>query len=148
MTTKLLKVEGENTQLKDQIKEIQDDYDSLADSVYDLEKDLHKLAQYGRRQNLQISGIKKNIGSRKIEDLEFYVVNLLNLIGVHVTKEDIIGCHRLYQKDPSKPADTIVRFVNRKNVVKARKNAFKMKSMALLNIYASLTIYVLVIKNS
>ena len=105
--------------------------DDLYDSVYQLEVDLAKLAQYGRRETLQIRGIPNSI---KQGDLEKYCINMLDKIGVKVCPADVVACHRLYQRDKSKPADTVIRFVNRKNVFRARKNQFKLRDVGFTNL--------------
>ena len=63
--------------------------------------------QYGRLENVEISGIPPSI---KDEDLENTVIAIADKIGVQIKKRDIAACHRLR----GERKDTIVRFPNRK----------------------------------
>ena len=126
LTADVDRVENDNIKLQEEIQDLYDEKDEILDSIYNLESDLYKLAQYGRRENLQIQGVKNNI---KQNDLEAYVIQTLDKIGVKVKSFDIAGCHRLYQKDKSKPPDVIVRFVNRKIVIKCRKNQYRLREL-------------------
>ena len=74
-----------------------------------------KQNQYGRRNNIEISGIMNEVAD---EELENKVIEILDEIDVKVTKEDIEACHRLPPTRNNKIKKTIVRFVNRK---KSRK---------------------------
>ena len=118
---KMEQLTNENELLRKELFQLKDEKEGLADQVYDLEMELYKLAQYGRKENLQIRGIPSQITQK---DLEGYVINLLDKVGVRVESYQIAACHRLYQKNKKYPADTIIRFVNRKDAVKAKKNGF------------------------
>ena len=84
--------------------------DALEDKVIALEKNENLLEQYGRRNNLEITGIPDNVSH---SDLENKVLDILNSIDVKVTSVDIEACHRI-GKSMKNSKRTIVRFVNRK----------------------------------
>ena len=119
LSTRLCKLETENEQLRTEIGSLRKDNDDFADAIYEIELDLSKLNQYGRRENLQIKGIPNNIKHKELEPL---VIKILSELGVKVQHYDIVACHRLHQRNKSKPADTIVRFLNRKHCAMAYKN--------------------------
>ena len=78
-----------------------------------------KQNQYGRRNNIEISGIMNEVAD---EELENKVIEILDEIDVKVTKEDIEACHRLPPTRNNKIKKTIVRFVNRKKAEKSIEN--------------------------
>ena len=63
----------------------------LKDKVVELEGEINELNQYGRRNNLEISGIPEDI---KIDKLEEKAIEILGH-SVKVESRDIEGCHRL-----------------------------------------------------
>lgn len=88
-----------------------------------VERDVVKLQQYDRRNNVEVAGIPKEVSD---ENLESKVLELFNLLKVEVSEADIEACHWLRKKPGEKgPARTIVRFVNRKHAeVLVRCNKF------------------------
>ena len=100
LTAKLDDLTSENDNLKELVTELQDNYDEMADAIYELESDLGKLAQYGRKQNLQIRGISKNVSQK---DLENYVINLFEKMGIKLDSYDIAIVYT-NQKDKSRPS--------------------------------------------
>ena len=60
--------------------------DFLENKIITLEKNENLLEQYGRRNNLEITGIPDNVSH---SDLENKVVGILNSIDVKVTSADI-----------------------------------------------------------
>lgn len=123
ITNRLDALEAENVKLKHEISELYSSNDELYDNLYELELKITKLSQYSRKENISIIGIPSNIQQN---DLERYVVKLINSIGVNIEHYDIAACHRLYQPKKNLPPDTIVRFVNRKKVYQIHKNKFKL----------------------
>ena len=99
----------------------------LENKVLTLESEHNSLEQYGRRNNIQITGIPNNVPDQNLEEK---VVDILNEISVDVSPKDIEACHRVgVSKNNSKK--TIVRFINRKYAKKAltsRKNLRKSSS--------------------
>ena len=81
-------------------------------------------SQYGRLENVEISGIPASI---KDDDLEQTVVSIAEKIGVKIKKRDIAACHRLR----GERKDTIVRFPNRKFVDSLFANAAQLKGKDL-----------------
>ena len=76
--------------------------------------------QYGRLENLEISGIPKVEGEETY--LEEKVMAVAREAGVNLAPDDISACHRLKNAD-----FTIVRFVNRKHADKLWANSSNLK---------------------
>ena len=91
----------------------------LSASLSTLRRKVNHLDQYGRRENIEISGIPKTTAN-----LEEKVISLLSKIDVKVTKSDIVACHPL-----KRDGQVIVRFVNRKNADLALRNRKKLRSI-------------------
>ena len=83
------------------------------------------LEQYGRRNNLEITGIPDSVPQR---DLENKVVDILNAIGVNVSNDDFEDCHRI-RKSQNNSEKTIARFTNRKVVKDTLYNKKKLKTV-------------------
>ena len=107
-------------------KKLQNKVEFLEKKIEKLEKNDQKNStnievnnQYGRRNNLEISGIPNSVED---DNLEEKVIKILGQIGVKVRNSEIEACHRLppTKKNPTKK--TIIRFVNRKKVEKTIKN--------------------------
>ena len=126
LSNQLNDISAENKKLRSELDQVIEEKDDLADAIYELEVNLYQLAQYGRRENLQIQGIPNTV---KQNDLQRFVLNILDKIGVKVPENDVVGCHRLFQKDKKKPADTIIRFLHRDMVIKACTNFYKIRGM-------------------
>ena len=99
----------------------------LENKILTLESERNSLEQYGRCNNIEITGIPDSIPSQNLEEK---VVDILNEISVNVSPKDIEACDRVVvSKNSSKK--TIVRFINRKHAKKAllsRKNLRKSSS--------------------
>ena len=95
--------------------------------ILTLESEHNSLEQYGRRNNIKITGISDRAPNQNLEEK---AVDILNEISVNVSPTDIEACHRVgVSKYSSKK--TIVRFINRKHTKKAlisRKNRRKSSS--------------------
>ena len=97
--------------------ELQNQVSKLAGQVYCLEKDLAHFQQYGRRENVEITGIPESVGHDKLLN---YILLLFSKIGMcNLTRESFHGWHRLKKKNRNKPANVIVRFVNRQDAYDA-----------------------------
>ena len=114
------------------IKNLQDENQRLRSKIENLEKKVislegngNLLEQYGRRNNLEITGIPDEI---KDEDLEEKVIEILNKIDVNVSTKDIEACHRI-GKSRENSKKTIIRFVNRKYAKKALLNKKSLKNI-------------------
>ena len=68
------------------------------------------LEQYGRRNNLVISGIPESVQD---SDLESTVTSILSDIDVNVESRKVVDCHRI-GKSNNGSKKTIIRFINRK----------------------------------
>ena len=71
-------------------KTLQENLSSNNSRITDLERSLHKLEQYSRRECVKIAGIPRDIPHVILED---FVIKLLNKIGVNLTKNDLVACH-------------------------------------------------------
>ena len=76
------------------------------------------LEQYGRRNNLEITGIPDDVSEKYLEEK---VIQVLSEIQVNVSSSDIEACNRI-GKSKNSSKKTIVRFVNRKYAKKALIN--------------------------
>ena len=93
--------------------------------VISLEENGNLSEQYGRRNNLEITGISNEIED---VDLEGKVIEILDKIEVNISSKDIEACHRIGKsKDNSKK--TIICFVNRKYAKKAPLNRKNLKHL-------------------
>ena len=74
------------------------------------ESSVNKLEQYGKRNNIAISGTPDNVN---IDNLEESVTEILTDIDVNVTRNVIEACDRIGKKDKrTNSTKTIVRFLN------------------------------------
>ena len=112
------------------IKRLQDKNVILRDRCSKLEQKLvefecstNNLKQYGRRNNIIISGIPDSVDNNQLEDS---VTEILTNINVNLKSNDIEACHRIGKKD-SRIGSTknIIRFVNRKHTKPALYNKKK-----------------------
>lgn len=103
---------NENMRLKNHVSQLQEDIYKLWDDMYDTQRDLQQLQKYGRRENIEISGIPDSVPDHILEDT---VIRILRRIGVYgLSSYEIGGCHRLKKRNKHEPAKVIVRFINRK----------------------------------
>lgn len=107
--------------LIDSNKKLQDEISHLRKKVNDIECNEAATNQYGRRNNLEISGVPSEVHDSNLEDK---VVQILNKIDVNIQPNEIEACHRMaLGRNQTGPKKVIVRFINRKNSEKAKKNA-------------------------
>ena len=112
------------------IKRLQDKNVILRDRCSKLEQKLvefecstNNLKQYGRRNNIIISGIPDSVDNNQLEDS---VTEILTDINVNVESNDIEACHRIGKKDSRiGSTKTIIRFVNKKHTKQALYNKKK-----------------------
>lgn len=109
-------------------KKLTDDYYDISDEIYYMQKDISRIDQYSRRQNIEISGIPKDIHNN---ELQGKVIEIFGKIGVDVKPDDIIAVHRLKgQRHPN----VIVRFFDRNKVyhcLQNKKELYKIKEYKL-----------------
>ncbi|XP_066936746.1 putative autophagy-related protein 11 [Clytia hemisphaerica] len=138
LTLDELNIQKDTTEIKNVIiknlvesnKKLQKTVENLKNKVNKLEQrekeqtiNVEKQNQYGRRNNVEVSGICNDVRNEELEDK---VIKILEKIDVKVTKNDIEACHRLPPTRNNKTKRTIVRFVNRKNSEKCLKNKKKL----------------------
>ena len=116
------------------IKRLQDKNVILRDRCSKLEQKLvefecstNNLKQYGRRNNIIISGIPDSVDNNQLEDS---VTEILTNINVNVKSNDVEACHRIGKKDSRiGSTKTIIRFVNRKHTKQALYNKKKLSQV-------------------
>ena len=92
-----------------------------------LEQNLNSLGQYGRRNNLVLSGILEIIPDNQLENT---VASILSDIGVSIQSEEIEACHQFGKTDrKTKSKKTIIHFVNRKYCKKVLLNKKKLSNI-------------------
>ena len=85
-----------------------------------MEREVARLDQYGRRENIEVIGIPNTVND---SELELNIIHILRQIGLaHIQHYNIAACHRLRTKDRYGNFNTIVRFVNRKDSISCLKN--------------------------
>ena len=104
----------------------------LENKILTLESEHNSLEQYGRRNNIKITGIPDIVPDQNLEER---VVDILNEISVNVSPKDIEACHHVgVSKNSSKK--TIVRYkalISRKNLRKSSSpncNVFNNENLA------------------
>ena len=82
--------------------------------VIELEKSQAKAEQYGRRNNVEVSGIPHEISDNNLEDK---VIDICQDAGIEIGHIDIEGCHRLplSRNNAGGTKRVIVKFVNRRH---------------------------------
>ena len=87
----------------------------LEKRVIELEKSQAKAEQYGRRNNVEISGIPHEILDNNLEDK--VGIDICKDAGIEIGHMDIEGCHRLplRRNNAGGTKRVIVKFVNRKH---------------------------------
>ena len=103
----------------------------LEQKLVEFECSTNNLKQYGRRNNIIISGIPDSVDNNQLEDS---VTEILTDINVNVESNDIEACHRIGKKDSRiGSTKTIIRFVNKKHTKQAlynkKKNFLKSKKI-------------------
>ena len=114
------------------IKNLQNENERLREKVNNLEKKVtsletsqNMLEQYGRRNNIEISGIPDSVEDNCLEEK---VISVFSSIGIVVNSNDIEACHRI-GKSRNRSKKTIVRFTNRKFAKQALYNRKKLKKV-------------------
>ena len=109
-------------------KKLSGHYYDLSDEIYYMQKDISRIDQYSRRQNIELLGLPKDIHNN---DLQGKVIEILCKIGVDVKPEDIVAVHRLKgQRYPN----VIIRFFDRNIVyecLQKKKNLSNIKEYKL-----------------
>lgn len=117
-----------NFALQNKVSKLEEKIDDLNSEIEGLNTEINRQNQYGRRNNLEFSGIPNSISDDKIEST---VCKILGEIGVPVEENEIEACHRLPapRRSPNKNKNVIVRFVNRKKCQKTLENKKKLSNI-------------------
>ncbi|MEW8546444.1 MAG: hypothetical protein AB2693_23245 [Candidatus Thiodiazotropha sp.] len=122
-----IKINEATSQMKNDIKNLQDENAKLKSSILKLENrcnnNLDDLEQYGRRMNVRIAGINEV----ESEDTDQVVMDFAKSINVDIRPEDIDRCHRVKRREresnltagppaqgDARPREIIVKFTNSK----------------------------------
>ena len=98
-------------------KALQENLNSNTFKITELERSVHKLEQYSlqdSRECVEIAEILRDIPHVILKDV---VIKLLNKIGVNLTKNDLVACHRVVNSDR-----TIIKVLNRKHAEQTINN--------------------------
>ena len=88
----------------------------LEEKVLSLESSVNQVEQYGRRNNIVISGIPDDVADDDLEDAS----SIMEDVDVIVQNGDIQACHRIWKSDQKTSSKkTILRFINGKYCKKA-----------------------------
>ena len=108
---------------------------TLNEEVFNLRRKINRDCQYQRQDNIEISGIPTDV---RDDELETKSIFLLKKIGVTVSSNDVVDCHRL-----PKRGTVIMRFVNRKYANQAISNGKRLRNLNTSDIFrANPTLYV------
>ena len=89
---------------------LRDKVSNLESKVVSLEINQNMLEQYGRRKNIEVSGIPDSVGDNGLEEK---VISVFAKVGIDVKSNDIEACHRI-GKSRNSSKKIIVRFTHRK----------------------------------
>ena len=98
----------------------------LTKSTEDIDVNLNSLDQYGRREHLELVGVNENIPQKELEQ---FVLDLLEAIGVKLTKRDLVAVHRIGKFRANRKRNVIIKFLNRKDAIASYKNRYKLKKL-------------------
>ena len=103
-----------NERLTSELSVVKNMNNILENRIVNLEKQLSKNEQYGRRNNVEVSGISNGISD---QDLEDNIVKTCKDSDITISSKDIEGCHRLPlgRNSTNSTKQVIVKFVNRKH---------------------------------
>ena len=106
--------------LQDENMRLQNKCKSLEDKVTNLEENLNSLDQYGRRNNIALSGIPECVAD---DALVATVSSILSNTDVDMNSNALEACHRFSKPEKTtKSRKIIVRFTNRKYCKQALLN--------------------------
>ena len=109
-------LQTENERLREKVS-------NLETKVIPLEINQNKLEQYGRRNNIEVSGIHDSVEDNCLEEKIMSVFT-----GIDVKSNDIEACHR-FGKSRNSSKKIIIHFTNRKFAKQALYNRKKLKSI-------------------
>jgi hypothetical protein len=109
MLAELSELKKQNKSMSDEIKGLKRVVAEKDSEIELLQLKVNDLDQYGRRINLEISGVKEAGRKDTFEILE----NFADKIGVTFRREDFHAAHPLKNKNPERPPTILVQFVSR-----------------------------------
>ena len=138
-----IKEKTENLMMKNEINNLKIDNNKLNSELTNLNEEIYYIDckviennQYARRESVIISGIPEYIDQNNLEE---NVLHILRSIGLtSLSSYNISACHRLMKKNKDRhPAQTIVRFTNRKIVnycLNNRDKLFQQRNYLKMNL--------------
>ena len=112
---KLQNLQNQINSLNNNSKKLDFELSNLNEEIYYMDRRIIENNQYARRESLIISGIPDNIEQRYLEERVLFILSSIGL--KDVSSYSISACHRLAKRKGDRfPAQTIVRFTNRKIV--------------------------------
>ena len=72
----------ENRKLRNRVTVLEDETDHLYDKMYELEKVVYNMNQYGRKNNIEIRGIPDGVTDDALETTSIHILN--NLVDTHI----------------------------------------------------------------
>ena len=97
----------------------------LNDRIIEMERNMHRLEQYSRRECIEIAGIPSSITNDLPEE---HVILIFEKLGVVMEAMDIVACHRL-----GETGRVIVKLLNRKDAQNVLEEKHKLRSINLYN---------------
>ncbi|XP_040358283.1 uncharacterized protein LOC115324051 [Ixodes scapularis] len=129
----LKKVKDHDSEIKDLKKRVSElENEKKNDETNQLKKEINKLEQYGRRNNLEVHGLAESLNENLLEKLN----KIADQIEVpRLTTHNVEAVHRIPTKTKKTPM-VIVRFINRNDRDAWLKNKQKLRSGAEVdNVY-------------
>ena len=124
------------TYLNHNNKILNTEIDNLNEDIYYMDCRVIENNQYARRESVIISGIPDNIDQRHLEEKVLFILRSIGLTSI--SSYHISACHRLAKKNNDRyPAQTIVRFTNRKVVhfcLENRNRLLELKNHLKMNL--------------
>ena len=121
----------ENTRLKKENIDMKEDIKNANISATIALTRTNNLEQHTRKDNIRLFGVPDENKNEKVEETIEKTVQILNKIGVSVSKADVSIAHRLGSFDISKRRPIIAKFVKRTHKMQALQNRRKLKGSGI-----------------
>ena len=82
----------QNNDLKKKVETLNKENNDIYASLTAIAKELSRLDQYVRRENIEILNIPKTVVDDKLEET---VINIFKNLGLGIDSFSIVGCHRI-----------------------------------------------------
>ena len=86
-----------------------------------MERNMHRLEQYSRRECIKIAGVPNSITNDLLEE---HVILIFEKLGVAMEPMDIVACHRL-----GETGRVIIKLLNRNDAQNVLKEKHKLRSI-------------------